>query len=301
MQLDSIALADAVKNYQKENDLTVDGKAGDGTLRVMNTTDEDRFAQIAITLDKFKQLPDNMPARYVWVNIPGFNMYLREGDSITIQSKIIIGKAVTRTPLLTSAISELITYPQWTVPTSIIAQEILPAVKKDPGYLAKKGFSIIDKEGNEVDPYTVDWSKYTKGIPYRVVQGSGDDNALGILKFNFPNKYSVYLHDTNQRYLFAREMRSLSHGCVRVEAWDKLAQKIIQYDHKLKPDGCPSAVEDSLNSWLTQKVKKHISVKNRLPLYIRYFTAEAKNGKIRIYDDIYGDDRQLRKQFITRK
>src|SRR5690606_34767727 len=135
----------------------------------------------------------------------------------------------------------------------------------------------------------------------KVVQGSGDDNALGILKFNFPNKYSVYLHDTNQRYLFAREMRSLSHGCVRVQAWDKLAQKIIRYDHKLKPDGSPSAVEDSLNMWLAQKVKKHIAVKKRLPLYIRYYTAEARNGKIRIYDDIYGDDRQLQNRFFTRK
>ena len=298
--IDSVTVAAAVKRFQEDNFLAVDGKAGDGTVRVLNTTDQDKFARIAITLDKYKHLPDTMPRRFLWVNIPGYNMYLREGDSISIESKIICGKTITRTPQLTSAISELITYPQWTVPTSIIVKEILPAVKKDPGYLAKKGFSLIDGDGNEVDPYTVDWKKYSKGIPYRVVQGSGDDNALGILKFNFPNKYAVYLHDTNQRYLFAREMRSLSHGCVRVQAWDELAYRIIRYDHKPKADGSPSAVEDSLNSWLKQKVKKHITVKNRLPVYIRYFTAEARNKKIVFYDDIYGEDKLLQTRYYTK-
>ena len=92
---------------------------------------------------------------------------------------------------------------------------------------------MIDK-GDEIDPYTVDWTKYKKGIPYKVVQGSGDENALGILKFNFPNKYAVYLHDTNQRYLFARNIRSLSHGCVRVQEWEKLAYNIVRYDNKEK-------------------------------------------------------------------
>lgn len=298
--IDSVIVAEAVKKFQADNFLAVDGKAGDGTVRVLNTTDHDRFARIAITLDKYKHLPDTMPERFLWVNIPGFNMYLREGDSISLESKIICGKPGTRTPQLTSAISELITYPQWTVPASIIAGEILPAVKKDPGYLAKKGFSLIDSEGNVIDPYEVDWTKYSRGIPYKVVQGSGDDNALGILKFNFPNKYAVYLHDTNQRYLFAREMRSLSHGCVRVQAWDKLANKIIRYDHKPRPDGSPSPVEDSLNTWLKQKVKKHIAVKNRLPVFIRYFTAEARNKRIVFYDDIYGEDKMLQARFYRK-
>lgn len=298
---DSLVLAAAVRQFQTDEHLAVDGKAGEGTVRALNMTDDERFVRIAITLDKFKHLPDTMPSRYVWVNIAGYNMRLREGDSIKLESKIICGKPITRTPQLTSAISELITYPQWTVPTSIIAKEILPAVKKDPGYLAKKGFSLVDKEGNEVDPFTVDWTKYSKGIPYKVVQGSGDDNALGILKFNFPNKYAVYLHDTNQRYLFARDTRSLSHGCVRVQAWDKLAQSIIRYDYPLKADGKPSATEDSLQSWLKQKVKKHITVKNRLPVYIRYLTCEARGGKIIFHDDIYGEDKNLQARYFARR
>ncbi|MFN4315043.1 MAG: murein L,D-transpeptidase [Chitinophagaceae bacterium] len=300
LAVDSITLAAAVKKFQEDQRITVDGKAGEGTVRVLNMTDDDRFARIAITLDKFKHLPDTLPGRYVWVNIAGYNMALHQGDSVALESKIICGKPNTRTPQLTSAISELITYPQWTVPTSIIVKEILPAVKKDPGYLAKKGFSLIDKEGNEVDPYTVEWSKYSKGIPYKVVQGSGDDNALGILKFNFPNKYAVYLHDTNQRYLFARDSRSLSHGCVRVQAWDKLAQNIIRYDHPLRKDGSVSPVEDSLNSWLKQKVKKHIAVRNRLPVYIRYLTCEARKGQILFHEDIYGEDKMLQARYYAR-
>lgn len=298
---DSLILVDAVKQFQKDHQLNVDGIAGEGTVRVMNTTDEDRFVRIALTLDKYKHLPDTMPNRYVWVNIPGYNMYLHDGDSVHIESKIICGKSATRTPQLTSAISELITYPQWTVPNSIIVKEIIPSVRKDSNYLAKKGFSLIDKDGNEVDPHTVEWNKYNKGLPYKVVQGSGDDNALGILKFNFPNKYAVYLHDTNQRYLFAREMRSLSHGCVRVEAWDKLAYNIIRRDHGMRPDGRPSVMEDSIRSWLKQKVKKHIAVRNRLPVYIRYYTSEARNGKIVFYDDIYGEDKMLQARHYPRK
>ena len=145
-----------------------------------------------------------MPSRYVWVNLPGYYMQLMQDDSVLITSKIVCGKKITRTPLLTSAISNLVTYPQWTIPESIIAKEILPGIKKDSNYLSKKGYSLIDSKGDEIDPHTVDWSKYKKTIPYKVVQGSGDENALGILKFNFPNKYAVYLHDTNQRYLFSR-------------------------------------------------------------------------------------------------
>lgn len=298
---DSVTLAEGVKLFQKQNGITVDGKAGEGTVRMLNTSDKDKFVRIAISLDRYKLLPEKMPDRYIWVNLPGYYMQLQQADSIKLYSKIICGKPLTRTPLLTSSISELVTFPQWTIPTSIIVKEILPALKKNPGYLAKKGFSLIDSKGDEVDPYTIDWSKYSKGIPYRVVQGSGDDNALGILKFNFPNKYAVYLHDTNQRYLFGQVMRSLSHGCVRVQEWEKLAYSIVRYDNKDKANGSPSSVEDSLKAWLQRKEKHSIPVKNRLPVYLRYFTCDGKDGKIVFYDDIYGEDKFLRQKYFAGK
>jgi murein L,D-transpeptidase YcbB/YkuD len=133
------------------------------------------------------------------------------------------------------------------------------------------------------------------------VQGSGDENALGVLKFNFPNKYSVYLHDTNQRYLFSRAIRSLSHGCVRVQEWEELAYYIIRYDYKDRPLEDGLAAEDSLSAWLQRKEKHTIPVKKRLPVYIRYFTCEGKDGKLLFYDDIYGEDKALRERFFAVK
>jgi len=297
--VDSVAIAGAVKRFQKKEHITVDGKAGAGTIRLLNMSDREKFIRIAITMDRYKMLPDTMPTRYIWVNLPGYYMKLVNNDSVEVQSKIICGKPITRSPVLTSSIYNMVTYPQWTIPTSIIVKEVLPGVKKDTGYFRKKGYSLVDDNGNEVDPQTVEWKKYKKGIPYKVVQGSGDDNALGILKFNFGNKYAVYLHDTNQRYLFAQTVRSLSHGCVRVQEWLKLAYAIIRYEDT---DSMKTAVKrDSLNSWLAQKVKRTLPIKNKLPVYIRYFTCEGTDNGIIFYDDMYGEDKLIRERFFANK
>ena len=295
---DSVQLSEAVKKFQKEKGLTVDGRPGEGTLRMLNLSDEEKFIRIAISLDKFKKLPAQMPEKYIWVNASSNYLDMVENGKIAFTSRVICGKAKTRTPLLNSAISVLITYPQWVPPPSIVSKEILPAVKKNPGYLAKKGFSLVDKDGNEVDPYSVDWSKYSKGIPYRVVQGSGDANALGIIKFHFDNKYSVYLHDTNQRYLFSNAMRSLSHGCVRVQDWQKLARYILRVDSLQAPRNFHTG--DSMRVWLANKEKHHIQIRNKMPVFIRYLTCEGRDGRLVFYDDVYGEDRFLREKYYTR-
>ena len=297
---DSAHLANAVKSYQKKMGITVDGRAGEGTVRMLNTDDREKFARIAISLDKYKQFPERMPSRYIWVNASANYMEVIDSNRLKISSKVITGKSKTRTPLLNSLVSTIITYPQWVPPPSIVQKEILPAVKKNPGYLAKKGFSLLDKDGNEVDPYSVDWSKYSKGIPYRVVQGSGDANALGIIKFVFDNKYSVYLHDTNQRYLFSNAMRSLSHGCVRVQEWDKLVWYILRSDSSLS-GGRGTVKIDSVKSWLRNKQKRNVPLKNKIPVYIRYFTCEGQNGTVVFFDDVYGEDKYLRQRFFGDK
>ena len=297
---DSAHLADAVKKFQKEKGMTVDGVAGDATIRMLNVSDRERFIRIAISLDKYKLLPDTMPEKYIWVNTSGNYLQVMDHDSVKLYSKVICGKTTTRTPLLTSAISSLITYPQWVPPPSIIKKEILPAVKRNPGYLAKKGFSLLNSKGEEVDPYSVDWTKYNNSMHYKVVQGSGDANALGIMKFHFDNKYSVYLHDTNQRYLFANAMRSLSHGCVRVQEWEKLTWYIIRNDSLLS-GGRNYVKTDSIRTWLQRKEKKTIAIRNKLPVFIRYFTCEGKNGGIVFYDDVYGDDKYLREKYFASK
>ena len=297
---DSAQLADAIKKFQKKKGIAVDGRAGEGTVRMLNVNDREKFIRIAISMDKYKMLPEKMPAKYVWVNTAANFLELIDNDEIKLTSKTICGKAKTRTPVLTSNISELITYPQWVPPPSIITKEILPACKKNPGYLARKGFSLIDSKGNEVDPYSVDWSKYSKGIPYKVVQGSGDANALGIMKFVFSNKYSVYLHDTNQRYLFGNAMRSLSHGCVRVQEWEKLAYYILRNDSINAGNGGYTKT-DSVKIWLQKKQKRSIAVRNKIPVYIRYITCEGQNGNIVFYDDVYAEDKMLRGKYFASK
>lgn len=299
VRADSGQLAQAVKKFQQQKNITVDGRVGEGTLRMMNLSDREKFIRIAISMDKYKKLPPAMPAKYIWVNTSSNYMDVVEDGEVKFSSKVICGKPKTRTPLLNSNISALITYPQWVPPPSIVTKEILPAVKKNPGYLAKKGFSLLDSKGDEVDPYTVDWTKYNKSIPFKVVQGSGDANALGILKFHFDNKYSVYLHDTNQRYLFANAMRSMSHGCVRVQDWQQLAFYILRND-SLHAGGKYTKI-DSVKTWLKNKEKHQLALKNRMPVFIRYFTCEGSGNGLVFYDDVYGEDRMLRQKYFALK
>jgi murein L,D-transpeptidase YcbB/YkuD len=294
---DSFQVAAAIKKYQKRKGLKQDGKISKALINRLNNTDKEKFIRVAISLDKYKMLPA-MPEKYLWVNIPSYYLQLRECDTVILQSKVVVGKPETKTPMLTSTIVDMITYPKWTIPESIIKKEILPGLKKDPGYTTRKGYSLVDKDGNEVDPYSVSWAKYEKGIPYKVVQGSGDDNALGVLKFNFPNKYSVYLHDTNQRYLFSKTSRALSHGCVRVQAWNELAQYILRNDSSFASNAVPV---DSLESWLATKQKRYIPVRKPIPLFIRYFSCETKNGKLVFYEDIYEEDKRLRDRLFSSK
>ena len=300
-QVDSAQLKEALIKLQKKKELTVDGKFGVQVVRLLNNTDAEKFKRIAINLDRYKVLPPKMPERYIWVNLPAYKLELWDQDTLRLESKVVVGKPNTRTPLLTSRISDMVTYPQWTIPNSIIMKEIVPAMRRDAGYLAKKGYSLLTWEGEVVDPYSVDWAKYKKGIPYKVVQGSGDDNALGILKFNFPNKYSVYLHDTNQRYLFKNAKRALSHGCVRVQEWEKLTYYISSLD-SINYEFDPSRVEsDSIKVWLERKEKHVVKVKTKLPVYFRYFTAAGKEGKLIFFEDIYNEDKVAREAYFSTK
>jgi murein L,D-transpeptidase YcbB/YkuD len=299
---DSSQLDEAVKKYQKQKGLKADGKISASLIRIMNTSDAERFKRIAITLDRYKQLPEVMPEKYIWVNLPGYYLWVIDHDTIALESKVICGKPETRTPVLNSAITDMVTYPTWTVPTSIIAKQYLPKLKNNPGYLAKLGLKLVNGKGENIDANNIDWNKYSKGIPYKVMQASGDNNALGIFKFNFNNPYAVYLHDTNQRYLFKNASRALSHGCVRVQQWEQLAFYIARNDsmNVRHPDSLRYNT-DSIKNWITAKKNRRIDVKNKIPIFIRYFSCEGKDGKIKFYDDIYGEDKAMREKYFTDK
>jgi L,D-transpeptidase YcbB len=294
---DSLSISKAIKKYQKKKGLKVDGKVTNLLVDKLNDTDNEKFIRIAITLDKYKMLQP-LPQQYIWVNIPAYNLQVRDSDTVVLTSRIVGGKPETKTPLITSMITDMITYPKWHIPESIIKKDILPGLKRDPGYTIRKGFTLFDEEGNEVDPYTVTWTKYKEGIPYSVVQGSGDENALGVMKFNFPNKYSVYLHDTNQRYLFSKSKRALSHGCVRVQAWQELTNFILRNDSLYSTKFVPV---DSVNNWLALKEKHLIPVRKKIPLYIRYMTCEVVKDEVVFYEDVYGDDRRIREKIFSTK
>ena len=299
---DTIQLQDAIKKYQKLKGIKPDGRISESFVKMLNNTDDYRFKRIALTLDRYKLLPDSMPDKYIWVNLPGYYMYVMDNDTIVFESKIICGKPSTKTPQLNSYITDMITYPTWTVPNSIIMKDLLPKLKINPNILAKRGLHLVDKYGENVDPASVNWSKYKKGIPYKIMQGSGDDNALGDLKFNFANKYSVYLHDTNERFLFKRSTRALSHGCVRVQDWYKLAFFIAKNDSlNTKDTSSIKYTSDSIINWLARKQHKFIRVNNKIPLFIRYFTCEGTNGKLKFYDDIYGEDEKMISRFLSGK
>ena len=302
MNADSNQIKTVVKKYQVDNGLVVDGKIGNSVVKKLNLTDRQKFNIIAITLDKYKMLPEIMPEKYIWVNLPSFYLKVLSADTVVFSSKIICGKPTTPTPNITSAINNMVLFPTWTVPTSIIKKDMLPALKKNSAYLVRKGLYLLNGKGEHVDASSINWAKYTKEIPFLIQQGSGDDNALGVIKFNFENPYSVYLHDTNQRYLFKNSVRSLSHGCVRVQDWQKLANFIVRNDSlKWKKTELMPYNTDSIISWIAQKQKHSVSVKNKIPLFIRYFSCEAVNGTIKFYDDIYGEDKALKQQFFAAK
>ncbi len=299
---DSTALSNSLLSYQIKTGLTADGKVGAGVVKRLNINDKQRYNIIAITLDKYKLLPEVMPKKYIWVNLPAYYLKVFDNDTVAFESRIICGKPATPTPLITSAISDIVLFPTWTVPNSIITKDMLPGLKRNSNYLARRGLYLLNGKGKKIDPDNVNWERYTKGIPYRIQQGSGNSNALGVMKFNFENADAVYLHDTNQRYLFKNGVRCFSHGCVRVQEWQKLADFILRNDSmNLKKGDTLACNTDSIRNWMAEKVNRKIDVRNKLPLFIRYMSCELVNGSIKFYDDIYADDRDLKQKYFIGK
>jgi murein L,D-transpeptidase YcbB/YkuD len=292
---DSATIAHALKKYQERNNFKVTGRVSDPLIDKFNDTDWERFKRISINMDRYKLLPDTLPRTYAWVNLPSFMLKVYSEDTLVFQSRVVVGGPVTRTPLLTSEISNFITYPQWTVPYSIIFKEMLPKIRENVDYLQKENLMVVDNNDSVLDPHNINWKKLNKEhFPYLIKQREGDDNSLGVIKFNFRNKYSVYMHDTNVRSLFSKSSRALSHGCVRVKEWQKLADFLVREDTVKHPP-------DTLRAWIKRQEKHIVTGFPKLPVYIRYFTCEGKDGKIRFYDDIYETDRYLIEKYFAGK
>ncbi|HTB25316.1 MAG TPA: L,D-transpeptidase family protein [Puia sp.] len=285
----------AIIRFQKKYEYKVTGYTSNSLVDRLNNTDLEKFKRIAVTLDRYKQLPDSLPLTYVWVNLPGYNLRVIDHDTVVFASKIIVGGPLTRSPVLTGEISNFITMPQWTVPFSIIFKEMLPNIIKDSNFLKKENLMVVDDNDSVLDPHTINWKRLNKkNFPYQIKQREGDDNSLGVIKFNFRNKYSVYLHDTNVRWRFGNSYRAISHGCVRVKEWDKLANYLVRNDSLRIPP-------DTIKAYIARGEKHMFSGFHKLPLYIRYYTCEGKNGKIVFYEDIYDEDRTLIQKYFANK
>lgn len=273
---------EAVKNFQFRHGLASDGVIGKGTLDALNFTKKQRKHQIMANLERWKWYPNKLNVDYLLVNIPDYNLVAVENKDTIRTHKVIVGTNKRKTPILTSKLSYAVFNPTWTVPPTIIKEDIIPAMTKNKNYLTKKNITVFDSRGFIV--CADDW-KPSKGMTYRYVQSPGDYNSLGMVKIIFPNRFSVYLHDTNHRNYFDRNNRSLSSGCVRVENPIELTQYLLKDSINFPMD--------SINSMLKIMTPKSVPIKTPTYLYQWYWTAWSDNNKLIFRDDIYNLDEKL--------
>jgi murein L,D-transpeptidase YcbB/YkuD len=281
------ALAAAVRAFQERHRLNPDAEVGPATLAELNVPAEARVRQIQVNLERARHVLHEIGDEdLVIVDIAGYELRYVRDRKVAWTSRVVVGRPYRQTPIFKSAIDHVIVNPTWTVPPTILAEDILPAVRKDRGYLARKGLDVVDRNGRVVDPASIDWSRYTgRNFPYILRQGPGDDNALGRVKIMFPNPYLVYLHDTPSRALFERDERAFSSGCIRVERPFELVERLLD-----DPAWDAAALQGAVASGRTQTIRLAKPVK----LLLIYWTVdETDDGRIVFKRDVYDRDARL--------
>jgi len=252
----------------------------EAALERLGAGDPLRRRQIELNLERWRWLPEDLGERHIVVNIPSYELSLVEGGREALHMKVIVGKRFNATPVFSDEITYIAFSPKWNVPEKILTEEILPALEKDDSYLESHDMEIV-KDGKVVDKDDVDLDEPKT---FQVRQRSGDANALGLVKFVFPNKFDVYLHDTPGDALFARNERALSHGCVRLEKPTELAEQLL----KDQPKWTRAAIEKAMHSGEEQSA----ILTHPVPVHIVYWTAWAgEDGAVQYADDVYGHDR----------
>lgn len=283
-------LALAISDFQLRHGLEADGVLGKRTVREINRSAKDRALQLEVNLERARQIAEFGNDRYILVNVPEYKLYVMENGSAIYETRVVVGKKKHKTPVITSAISEFVLNPYWNVPKSITTNEIIPKLQEDPQYLAKNDMRVISRVNDRnvfIEPEFVDWANVdVYNAPLRIRQNPGKKNALGRVKFIFPNNHRVYLHDTQSRNLFARNTRAFSHGCVRVENPLEFAEVLISNSIDWTPE--------QLSYFSSQDKTKTIKLDKPIPIHITYMTAWAdEQGIVNFRPDIYKRDSQI--------
>lgn len=274
-------LEEAVRRFQRRHLLEVDGIVGPQTRAALNVPVAERIDQIRVNLERARWLLHGLPDSFVLVDIAGYRISYFRPDGSIWRSRIVVGLPYRRTPSLRSAITHLTLNPTWTVPPTILRNDVLPKVRRDLGYLARQNMSVLSPSGQRLDPRRVDWWN-PGGVILR--QGPGPNNALGRVVLRFPNNHLVYLHDTPSQWLFAREQRAFSSGCIRVQGVLELAQHL--FDDTDTPADVASLLADGAT--------RNVDLKRSVPVILHYWTVHpGEDGELVFRPDIYRRDAAL--------
>ncbi len=273
----------AVKRFQIRHGLDADGKVGPRSIEELNVPVETRIGQIRATLERVRWVFRDVPEDFLIADIAGFELFLYRQKEIVWRTRIQVGKPYHATPVFKDMVQYLDFNPTWTIPPGILRKETLPAIRRDPNYLSRNNMSVVTMSGTIVDPATIDWAATAnKGFPYMIRQEPGPHNALGRVKFMFPNQYMVYLHDTPSKGLFARAERAFSHGCIRTQNPFDLAELL------LADQGWDRARIDKV---VASKKNTRVNLENPIPVMLLYWTAQADaEGTVFFRKDVYNRD-----------
>lgn len=278
-------LQQAVRRFQERHGIDVDAVVGPGTLRALNVPVDDRIMQLEINLERARWVLNDIGDDFVLVNIAGFAAYVVRNREMVWETKVQVGSTFHQSPIFRDEIRYLVFNPTWTVPYSIASKEILPRIHADPDYFASRDFDVKTSSGKLVNPSSVDWSQVTRrNFPYWLVQRPGPNNALGRVKFMFPNDHAVYLHDTPSKYLFGRAERAFSHGCIRVDRPFDLAEQL------LGPDGWD---QQKFQAVLEEGETKTVYLSKPMPVFLLYWTAMVQPDGVHFFNDVYERDGEV--------